>query len=58
MDRSELLSRVSTASSLNQISSVMASVRTWLAEHPDDDDMRDAVLLLSRMEREHFTDRR
>ena len=58
MDRSELLSRVSTASSLNQISSVMASVRTWLAEHPDDDDMRDAILLLSRMEREHFTYRR
>jgi energy-converting hydrogenase A subunit M len=55
MDRSELLSQVSEASSLNQISSVMAAARTWLADHPDDDEIRGAIWQLSRMEREHFT---
>jgi hypothetical protein len=54
MDRTELRSRVSTASSLHQISSVMASVRAWLAEHPEDQEMRDAIAVLSRLEREHF----
>ena len=49
MERTELLSLVSTASSL------MASMRMWLAAHPDDEEMRTAVLELSRMEREHFT---
>jgi hypothetical protein len=55
MERTELLSLVSNASSLNQISSLMASMRMWLAAHPDDEEMRAAVLELSRMEREHFT---
>jgi hypothetical protein len=55
MDRTELLHLVSTASTLNQISSVMAAVRAWLADHPDDAEMREAVAVLSRMEREHFT---
>ena len=55
MERTELLSLVSTASSLNQISSLMASMRMWLAAHHDDEEMRSAVLELSRMEREHFT---
>lgn len=54
MDRTELLSRVSTASSLHQISSVMASVREWLVDHPDDQEMREAITVLSRLEREHF----
>ena len=55
MDRSELLSQVSEASSLNQISSVMAAARTWLIDHPDDDEIRGAIWQLSRMERDHFT---
>ena len=55
MERTELLALVSTASSLNRISSLMAGMRAWLAEHPDDDEMRGAILELSRMEREHFT---
>jgi hypothetical protein len=55
MDRSELLAQVSEASSLNQISSVMAAARTWLVDHPDDDDVRNAIWQLSRMERDHFT---
>ncbi len=55
MERTELLSLVSSASSLNQISSLMAGVRAWLIDHPDDEEMRSMVLQLSRMEREHFT---
>lgn len=54
MTRTELLRQVSTASSLNQISSVMASLRAWLAEHPDDDALHDAFRDLARAEREHF----
>jgi hypothetical protein len=33
----------------------MAAARTWLADHPDDDDIRGAIWQLSRMERDHFT---
>ena len=55
MERTELLQLVSHASSLNQISSVMAGIRRWLADHPEDDEMRRAIVELSRMEREHFT---
>jgi hypothetical protein len=29
-------------------------VRAWLAEHPEDQEMRDAIAVLSRLEREHF----
>lgn len=56
MERTELLERVSHASSLNQISSVMAAVRVWLADHPDDETMREAVRTLGRLERSHFSD--
>jgi hypothetical protein len=55
MDRSELLAHVSQASSLNQISSLMAAARSWLADHPDDDEIRAAIWQLSRMERDHFS---
>ena len=55
MDRTELLSLVSSASSLNQISSLMAGARMWLIDHPDDDEMRTVIMELSRLEREHFT---
>jgi hypothetical protein len=51
MERTELLSMVSSASSLNQISSVTAALREWLADHPDDAEMRDAMEGLMRMER-------
>lgn len=57
MDRTELLGLVSASSSLNQISSVTAAVRTWLIDHPDDDRMREALVVLSRHEREHFAAR-
>lgn len=55
MDRSELLAHVSQASSLNQISSLMAAARSWLTDHPDDDEIRAAIWQLSRMERDHFS---
>jgi hypothetical protein len=54
MDRSELLSLVSTATSLNQISSLTAGIRAWLAEHPDDEEMRDVFQELTRREREQL----
>jgi hypothetical protein len=54
MTRTELLHQVSTASSLNQISSVMASIRMWLVDNPDDDEMHDVFRELARQEREHF----
>jgi hypothetical protein len=33
----------------------MAGIRRWLVDHPDDEEMRRAIVELSRMEREHFT---
>jgi hypothetical protein len=57
MERTELLALVSTASSLNQISSVMAGVRSWLVDHPDDEEMREAVAELSTLERGYFARR-
>lgn len=54
MDRTGLFSMVSSASSLNQISSVMAAVREWLASHPEDSEMRDVLEGLGRMERGYF----
>jgi hypothetical protein len=51
MDRTNLLSMVSSASSLNQISSVTAALREWLGEHPDDAEMRDVLQGLARRER-------
>ncbi len=54
MDRAELLSQIMTASSLNQISSAMSAARAWLTEHPDDDQVRDGVQGLARLEREHL----
>lgn len=55
MDRTTLIGLVSSAATLDQISTVMAGVRTWLAEHPEDDEMRTAFQQLARLEREHFT---
>jgi hypothetical protein len=54
MDRTELLSQITTASSLNQISSAMSAARAWLTEHPEDDQVRDGVQGLARLEREHL----
>lgn len=53
-ERTELLSTISAASSLNQISSAMSAARAWLSEHPDDDQVRDGVQGLARLEREHL----
>ena len=51
MDRTALLSMVSSTSSLDQISSVMAALREGLAEHPEDTEMRDVVAGVIRAER-------
>jgi hypothetical protein len=52
MTRTQLLASISSASSLHQISSVLAGLRTWLAENPEDDEMREAFRELARLERE------
>ena len=51
MDRMELLARVTTASSPNDVSTAVAGVRTWLAENPEDEEMRRAFQLLTRVDR-------
>ena len=52
MDRTELLARISTVSSPNDISTAIAGVRTWLAEHPEDDEMHRAFQQLTRLDRD------
>ena len=55
MDRTELLAQVVTASSPNDISTAVAGVRTWLAEHPEDDEMRNAFQQLIGLDRNHWS---
>ncbi len=54
MNRSELVEQIHTATTLNQISSAMSAARAWLADHPDDDGVRDGFQELARLEREHL----
>lgn len=55
MDRTELLARVSTAASPNDISTVIAGVRAWLAEHPEDDEMHRAFQQLTRLDSSNWS---
>ena len=55
MDRMELLAQVSTASSPNDISTAVAGLRTWLAEHPEDDEMHLAFQQLTRLDRNDWS---
>ena len=55
MDRTELLARISTVSSPNDISTAIAGVRTWLADHPEDDEMHLAFQQLTRLDRHHWS---
>lgn len=54
MDRSELITQITSASSLNDISSALSAARYWLAEHPQDEDIRDVMQRLTREERERL----
>jgi hypothetical protein len=54
MDRDDLLHALSSASTPHQTSSAMSEARSWLADHPDDDLVREAVQHLARMERERW----
>ena len=51
----ELLAQVWTASSPNDISTAVAGLRTWLAEHPDDEEMHRAFQQLTRLERSDWS---
>ena len=54
MDRNELLLSLMSAASPHQTSSAMSDARSWLADHPDDEPVREAVQRLARMERERW----
>ena len=54
MDRNDLLRALTSAATPHQTSSAMSEARSWLADHPDDDDVREAVQHLARMERERW----
>jgi hypothetical protein len=54
MDRDNLLHALSSAATPHQTSSAMSEARSWLAEHPDDEPVREAVQHLARMERERW----
>ena len=54
MDRNDLLHSLTSAATPHETSSAMSEARSWLAEHPDDDHVREAVQQLARMERERW----
>ena len=54
MDRNDLLRALTSAATPHQTSSAMSDARSWLADHPDDDAVREAVQHLARMERERW----
>ncbi len=54
MDRSELITQITSASSLNDIASALSAARYWLNENPQDEDVRAAIQLLTRQERERL----
>lgn len=54
MDRNDLLHSLMMAATPHQTSSAMSDARSWLADHPDDEPVREAVQRLARMERERW----
>jgi len=54
MDRNDLLHALTSAATPHQTSTAMSEARSWLADHPDDDPVREAVQRLARMERERW----
>ena len=54
MERNDLLHSLTAAATPHETSSAMSEARSWLAEHPDDDPVREAVQHLARMERERW----
>jgi hypothetical protein len=54
MTRDDLLHALTSATTPHQTSSAMSDARSWLAEHPDDEAVREAVQHLARMERERW----
>ena len=54
MDRNDLLRALTSAATPHQTSSAMSEARSWLADNPDDEAVREAVQHLARMERERW----
>ena len=58
MDRAHIVAEMQNATSPNDMSDAINAARGWLAEHPDDDELRSTLQQLMRAEREHFAVRR
>jgi hypothetical protein len=54
MERTELISQITSATSPNDMSSAMSAARSWLADHPEDDSVRTAIQSLAQAERERL----
>ena len=54
MERVELITQITKASSPNDIASALSAARYWLAEHPEDDAIRTRLQELARLERERL----
>jgi len=54
MERTELITQITKASSPNDIASAFSAARYWLAEHPEDDAIRTRLQELARLERERL----
>jgi len=54
MDRTHLLQALAAAATPHETSNAMSEARSWLADHPDDEPVREAVQHLARMERERW----
>jgi len=55
MERTELITQITSASSPNDIASAFSAARFWLAEHPEDDAIRTELQELARLERERLS---
>jgi hypothetical protein len=54
MDRTTIVAQMCAASSPNQISDAINAARAWLAENPQDEELRTRLQQLMRTEREHL----
>jgi hypothetical protein len=52
MNRTNVIDKIETASSPNDISTAMCDARSWLTEHPEDETIRLGIQQLARAERE------
>jgi hypothetical protein len=54
MDRTTIVAQMCAASSPNEMSDAINAARGWLADNPDDEELRSRLQYLMRAEREHL----